>query len=199
MVSRVSDSSIGLSHLLALDAEQDRAAGRPTHLVDRVVQGQPLDGLAVDAEDQVARFHAGARRGGVVDRADDFDQAAIGGDLKAKAAELALGLHLHVGPLLLVHVRAVGVEAGEHAVQRVLDQVAVLDRLDVVGADLLEYVAEQGQQMVGVRPVGRALIGMRRGDAQCRGKLAQRRAGEKAGGEGGTEEKAGTEFHSACP
>ena len=66
-----------------------------------------------------------------------------------------------------------GVEAREHAVQRVLDQVAVAHRLDIFGAHAAEDVAEQRQQPVGL---GAAAIGL--------GEGADNGAGHDAGGEG---------------
>ena len=44
------------------------------------------------------------------------------------------------------------VEPGQHAVDRVLDQLAVVDRFDIFGADALEHVAEQVEQPIGIRP-----------------------------------------------
>ena len=77
------------------------AARRAAHAVNGVVQGEAFDGFAVEREDEVACFHASALGGGVVDRADDFDQAAVGGDFEAEATELAFGGDLHVAVLLL--------------------------------------------------------------------------------------------------
>ena len=165
MTSRVSATSSGLSCAFALDGQLDLGVGRAAHLVDRVVQAQPLHGLAVERQDQVARLDAGAAGRRVVDRADHLDEAVVLRHLDAEAAELAAGLHLHVAERLGVHVVAVRVEAGEHAVDGVLDQVAVVHRLDIVGAHPLEHVAEQGQQPVGLGPSAVLRQGVRAGTA----------------------------------
>ena len=70
----------------------------------------------------------------------------------AEAAELAARLHLHVAEAAWVHVAAVGVEALQHAVDRVLDHGAVSDGLDIFRADALEHIAEQVEQAIGFRP-----------------------------------------------
>jgi hypothetical protein len=66
-------------------------------------------------------------------------------------AELAPRLHLHVAEALGVHEARMGVERGQHAVDRRLDQLGVVRHLDVIGADALEDVAEQIELAVGIR------------------------------------------------
>ena len=83
---------------------------------------------------------------------------------------LPLGLHLHVAELLGVHVAAMRIEPAQHAVQRILHQFLVGDRLDIIGADPLEHVAEQREQPVGVA-VGacpRTVVGEGVGDDAAR-------------------------------
>ena len=77
---------------LELDGRVDRAA----HLVDRLVERQALGRVVVDRRDDVARQDAGLGGRRVVDRGDDLDQPVFLGHLDAEAAELALGLDLHV-------------------------------------------------------------------------------------------------------
>ena len=69
----------------------------------------------------------------IVDRRDHLDQAVFHGDLDAEAAELAAGLHLHVAEALGIHVARMRIEAGQHAVDRGFDQLAVVGLLDIVG------------------------------------------------------------------
>ena len=101
----------------------------------------------------VRGLDAGAEGRRVVDRRYDLDQAVLHRDLDAEAAELASGLDLHLLEALGVEVAGMRVEGGEHAVDGVLDQLLVRRFLDIVGADLLEDVAEQPQLLVGVRVV----------------------------------------------
>ena len=177
--------------------------GRAAHVVHRVVQAHALDRLAVDRGDDVAGLDAGLGGGSVVDRRDHLDEAALLGDLDAQAAELALGLHLHVAERLGVHVAAMRVQAGEHAVDGILHQVLVADRIDVFGAHPLEHVAEQGEQAVGV--AAGLVLRQSGGDADMHAEPTGSRKGRGPGQEGGADQQggpqsavrtAGTHFHS---
>ena len=112
-----------LVHALPLDGQAEPRARRPAHLVDRVVQAEALDRLAVDGGDQVAGHHARLRRGRAIDRAHHLQQPAVVGHFQADAAELALRSRSACPSIACsVHVGAVRVEARQHAVQRVVDQ-----------------------------------------------------------------------------
>ena len=105
------------------------------HLLDRLVERQAHDRLAVERGDEVARLQAGFGGGRAVHRRHHLDQAVFHRDFDAKAAELALGLDLHVAEVFLVQVARMRIERGQHAVDRGLDQLLVVRRLDVVVAD----------------------------------------------------------------
>ena len=143
---------ISLTFLLraADDFQGDRRVDRAAHLVDRLVEGQALRRFAVDVGDDVAGQNArlGGRR--VVDRRHHLDQAVFLRDFDAEAAELALGLHLHVAEALGVHVARMGIERRQHAVDRRFDQFGLVGLLDIVGADFLEHVAEQIELAISV-------------------------------------------------
>ncbi len=81
-------------------------------------------------------------------------EAVFHRDLDAEAAELAAGLHLHVAEALGIHVARMRIEAGQHAGDRGLDQLAVVGLLDIVAAHALEHVAEQIELAIGVRGCG---------------------------------------------
>ncbi len=83
--------------------------------------------------------------GRVLDRRDHLDEAVFHADLDAQAAELALGADLQLAERLGVEIGRVRVEAGEHAVDRLGDELLVLDRLDVVGLDRAEHLGERAQ------------------------------------------------------
>ncbi len=70
--------------------------------------------------------------GRAVDRRDDLHAAVLLRDLDAEAAELALGLDPHVVEVVGRQVARMRVELGQHAVDRRLDQLLVVDLLDVV-------------------------------------------------------------------
>ena len=56
------------------------------------------------------------------------------------------------------------IEAGQHAVDRMLDQFLVRDRIDVVAADALDHIAKQSEQPVGIGLV--PVLGERGFDAE---------------------------------
>ena len=169
MMSRVIETSIGLSCALAHDGQLDLGVDRAAHLLDRLVEGQALHLLAVELGDDVVRQDAGLGGGRVVDRRDDLDEAVFHRDLDAEAAELAARLHLHVAEALRVHVARMRIEPVEHAVDRLLDELGVIRLLHVVGAHALEHVAEQIELPVGV---GRRRLGA----------CAEERKGARLGG-----------------
>ena len=164
-VNEIADDGEILDLLLraAEDFELHRRVDRAAHLVDRLIERQALRRLVVDRGDDVAGQHArlGGRR--IVDRRHHLDEAVLLGHLDAKAAELALRLDLHVAERLGVHVARMGVERGEHAVDRGLDQLRLVRLLDIVVADLVEHVAEQVELPIGV---GRRRIGGRTDEEQ---------------------------------
>ena len=100
--------------------------------------------------DDVVGHDAGLGGRRLVDRRHHLDQAVLHGDLDAEAAELAAGLHLHVAEALGIHVARMRIEPGQHAVDRQLDQLAVVGLFHVVGAHALEHVAEQAELPIGV-------------------------------------------------
>ncbi len=119
-----------LAHDLQLDLGVDRAA----HLLDGLVQGQALHLASSSSLVMMSLARMPALDGGrVVDRRDDLDQAVFHGDFDAEAAELAARLHLHVAEALGIHVARMRIEAGQHAVDGGLDQLAVVRLLDIVG------------------------------------------------------------------
>src|SRR6266487_1876964 len=135
---------------LAHDLEFDLGVLRAAHLLDRLVEGEPLHRLVVEMRDDVVGHDAGLGRGGFVDRGHNLNQAILHGDLDAKVAELAPGLHLHVAEALGIHVARMRIEPGQHAVDRRFDELAVVGFFHVVGAHALEYVAGQAELAIGV-------------------------------------------------
>ena len=132
------------------DLQRHRGADRPAHLVDRLIERHALRRGAVDGGDDVAGHQArlGGRR--VVDRRDHLDEPVLLGHLDAEAAELALGRTLHLAIGVGVHVAGMRVERRQHAVDRRIDQLALVRLLDVIVANLLEHVAEQIELAIGL-------------------------------------------------
>src|SRR5262245_3943519 len=149
--ARAGDGDLdGLVLALAHDLEFDLRVLRAAHLLDRLIEGEPLHRLVVEMRDDVVGHDAGLGRRRLVDRGDDLDQAVLHGDLDAEAAELAPGLHLHVAEALGIHVARMRIEPSQHAVDRRFDQLAVVGFFHVVGAHALEHVAEQAELAIGV-------------------------------------------------
>ena len=115
---------------------------------------QPGDGGAVDAGDAVARLDAGLGGGRSVDGRDHFDQPVFLRHFDADAAELTLGGDLHVVIGLGVHIARMRIEAGDHALDRGVDQFAVLHRAHIIGAHPLEGVGEQIEALIGAHVAG---------------------------------------------
>ena len=139
----------------ALDGQLHRRFGRTAHLVDRFPQGKTLDGRVVDARDQISRQHARARRGRIVDRAHDLDQAVLHHHLEAKAAEfLALHAGLEVLESLGVEIVRMRVERRQHAVDRRLDHFLVVRLLGIVVAHFVEHFGEERELFVRARGGG---------------------------------------------
>ena len=152
-----------MSISLALDRQRDPGVRRTPHAIDRIVQRQSEHGLAIECSDDVAGLDPGLKRRRVIDRRDDLDQALILGHFQTEAAELALGLDLHVLERFGVHVGAVRVQSGQHAIDGVFQDFLVADRIDVFRANPLEHVAENFKELGRLR-VG--LILLRDGTAQ---------------------------------
>ena len=147
-----------VDRLVAARAHQRQlqaGAGRAAHLVDRLVQRAAIDELAIDMGDIIAGLDPRAPGGGVLRRRDHLDRAILLRDRQAQAAIAALGLGAQILEVARVEEAGMGVEAGEHAVDRTLDQLFVVDLLDIIGADLLEHVHEFIERLVARRlPIG---------------------------------------------
>ncbi|MCY1354601.1 hypothetical protein D9M69_409860 [compost metagenome] len=163
------DRGAGQFHVerLAAAAHQGQdnlAAGLAAHLVHRLHQRYALGRLAVDLHDQVAGLDAGLGRRGVVDGRDHLDEAVLGADLDAQAAELAAGALLQLLEVFRFQVGRVRVEVAEHALDGVFQQGLVIHGFDVGGLDAVQHLGE-GPQLVQRQ---RRLAVHRRGGKVCR-------------------------------
>ena len=115
----------------ARDGQFDVGTRLAAHLAHGFGQGHALDRGVVDFDDQVACLDAGTLCRGVVDRRDHAHQAILHLHFDAEPAELPLRGGGDVLELLRIQVSRMRVEAAEHAADRVLQQLAVGDILDV--------------------------------------------------------------------
>ena len=123
--------------------------GLAAHLVDRFLERKALDRRVVDAGDQIAGHHAGARRRRIVDRAHHLDQPALHHHFEAKAAEfLALHAALEVLQGLGIEIVRMRVERRQHAVDRRLDHFLVVGLLGVIVAHFVEHFGKERELVV---------------------------------------------------
>ncbi len=124
-----------------------------------------MDRVAIEMGDQITGLQPGAGSGGVVDWRYNLDQPIFHRHFDPEPAEFAAGLNLHVVEVFRIQVIRVGVERGQHAVDRRLDQRVVADFVDIIGAHALEHLAEEVELLIGFTGVGRC---------RCPDVLAQR-------------------------
>ena len=147
----------GLGVAFPHDGEPDGGLGLAAHALDRIVEGHAFHRRVVELDDQVAGLDAGAERRRVLDRRNHLDEAVFHADLDAEAAELALRADLQFLECLLVEIGRVRIEAGQHAVDRLGDELLVLDRLDIVALDRAEHLGKRAQFVHRQREARRSL------------------------------------------
>ena len=76
------------------DLEFDPGVHRPTHLLDRLVEGQALHWLVVQMRDDVACDDTGLGGRPLVDRRHHFDKTVLHSDLDTEATELVGSLRV---------------------------------------------------------------------------------------------------------
>ena len=165
------------------DRQTDRTAGGPAHLRHGVIELEPVDQLAVDVADVVARLDPGLVRGAALERRHDFHHSF--GHLHRDAEALVVAVDHRRQPLEAgaFEIGGVRVERGEHAVDRAANQRLVVDRLDIARLDPLvggEELGEFGRDravdlgIAGGRGRQQRDGGQQRGGAQVRGELHRR-------------------------
>ena len=130
------------------DGQLDRGSGRAAHLVDRFVEGEAVEQLAVDVGDIVAGLDARAPGRRVLGRGDHLDRAVLGRNGQAEAAVIAVGGGLERLEIRRFGVAGMRVERGQHAVDRALDQGMIVDLVDIVRLDPLVDAHERLELLV---------------------------------------------------
>ena len=146
----------------ARDGQLDRRADIADQLGAELLVGEALDLLIVDAGDDVAGHDAGLGRRRVVDRAHHGGETLLDRIGDADIAERGGAARPGAGVAASERLRIdeIGIfEVGEHAVDGGLHQFAVVRPLHIVGAHLLEGIAEHIEQLIDVRLGDRFRVG----------------------------------------
>jgi hypothetical protein len=141
---------LDLERLLGTAAQHQRhfAAGRPAQFLLDFSQRQVVGRVLVDRKDDVAGLDVGGGGGRPVARRDDLDLAVFEGNRDTGRCAVVGGAGLQRLVFVLRQVHRMRVEAGQHAGDRGLHELAVGHRLDGVVADALERLAEQVELLV---------------------------------------------------
>ena len=128
--------------VLAEDGEHHLGIGFAAHALDRIVQAQALDHGVVDLGDEVIGLEARAEGRRALDRRHHLDQPVFLRDLDADADEAARGAFAEFPERLLVEILRMRVEAGDHAGDRIGDELLLVDRFHIVALDHAEHRSE---------------------------------------------------------
>ena len=132
-----------------MDCQFDVGPHPAAHAIHGFGQGQPQNRFSVKLRNQVASLDSGAEGWCVINRRNHHDQTAFHGDLDAKAAEFALGLHLHIPEILFVEKAGMGIERSQHAIDRRFDQLGIGDLFHIIHPYPFEDLSEQVELTVG--------------------------------------------------
>ena len=138
----------------ARDGQLDRRADVADQFGAELLVGEALDLLIVDARNDVAGHDAGLGRRRVVDRRHHGGETVLDRIGDADIAECGGAARTGTGVAAIERLRIdeIGIfEVGEHAVDGGLHQLVVVRPLDIVGAHLLEGIAEHIEQPIDVR------------------------------------------------
>ena len=122
-----------------------------------------MDLLIVDARNEVAGHDAGLGRRRVVDRRHHRGEAVLDRIGDADIAECGGAARAGAGidATQRLRIDEIGIfQVGKHAVDRGLYQRGIVRPLDIVGAHLLESIAEQVEQPVDIRLDDRFCVGI---------------------------------------
>src|SRR5690606_17077767 len=109
----------------------------------------------VQADDHVAGADAGTRGGRIVHRRDNLDEAVLDAHFHAEAAELTSGAFLQAVVVIGSQIGGVWVDAGQHALDGVFQQGAVVDLFHIGAADLVQHLGEDAHLVDGQGQVTR--------------------------------------------
>ena len=143
MVSRVSSKSSGMSAPSRTTVTLILVPTWPRILSTAWSRHRPCTGVPSSSTMKSPARIPAERRRGVVDGRDDLDDALFHLHFDAEAAELAGGVFLHIGIVDRLHIAGMRIERGQHALERGVDEFALIGGLDIFGADSVKDAAEQ--------------------------------------------------------
>ena len=127
---------------IARHGELDRRAALPADLLNDLLQALSLNAAPADCDDDIARLDACPRGRPALEHRHHLDAALLHRDLEAEPAVLATVVVVQLAKGLGIEIGRMRIEAAQHAIDRTGDELGVVDGLDVVGLDLLEYVGD---------------------------------------------------------
>ena len=151
------------------NGERDFGVGVSLEPLDGFVDLNAFGALAVDFQDDVARFESRPIGRRAEQRADDLQLPVLDADLNADPAERMFDVALESADVVGADVVGIGIELAQYAFDGRFHQLAPADVLDVVALDLIERV---GKDLIQLEVAFGALfrfLGPRRarGDRQC--------------------------------
>ena len=166
------------------DGNGDRFAGLAAHFLYRLVQRAAVDQFAIDMGNIIASLHAGLVRRRILERSDDLHGTVFQRHRKAQAAIIAVGLGPQIFEIPGIQKAAVRIQTAQHALDRALDQIGIVDLIDIVVPHPLEDAHELLHLAIG--------IGIHGGNGRSR--CGQKRNGQHKGS--GLQNGL---FHQSCP
>jgi hypothetical protein len=127
----------------ALDGQADLAARLAAQHVDGTGQVVGLHRNLIDAQDDVTGLDAGTRRRRIVDGRDHAQGSIHRGHLDAESRVTARGVLGQIREGIALQVFAVRIKANQHAADRGLHELVIVDRLDIGLFDQAEHGGEQ--------------------------------------------------------
>jgi hypothetical protein len=135
----------GRVHTFPLETQDHARPYGAAHAPGRLLEVSGADGHAVHGNDDVSRRNAGEIGGAPVDRRDDPQGAVLRTQLDADAGIFPAGADTDVLELGRIEQGGMGVEVGNHAADRGVDELAVIDHVDIVALHAFHDLGKQAR------------------------------------------------------
>src|SRR5262249_44259138 len=128
---------------IAHDGEHHFSPRRPAHSLDRQSDVHLGCTLTVDLEDLISRLDTSARGWRVLEWSDHRHHALLFRDFDSDSTKLPRSVDLHLAERFRWHEDGVGIQGVQHSLDGAVDQLAILDRLNVVVLNVRKHAGEQ--------------------------------------------------------